>query len=119
MESGAVLAIPGRLGCFVNWQNAKLIPASEPRKLFTSVRSRSKHGANGFAPNPQGPWRKARVASRAAAPDAYCTLDRTIGTDATLSRGPFKAGEREQALDDEATRLIGAHFCGHCGDRRC
>jgi len=48
MESGAVLAIPGRLGCFVNRQNAKLIPASEPRKLCAPVRSRSKQGSNGI-----------------------------------------------------------------------
>jgi len=49
MESGNdVLAIPGRSGCFVNWQNAKLIPASDPRKLFGLVRSRSKQGSNGL-----------------------------------------------------------------------
>ncbi len=49
MESGTdVLAIPGRLGCLMNWQDAKLIPASEPRKLLASVRLRSKHGSNGI-----------------------------------------------------------------------
>jgi hypothetical protein len=49
MESGnPVLAIAGRLGCLVNWQDAKLSPASEPRKPLASVRSRSKHGSNGI-----------------------------------------------------------------------
>ena len=43
-----VLAIPGRLGCLMNWQDTKLIPASEPRKILASVRLRSKHGSNGI-----------------------------------------------------------------------
>src|SRR5262245_12557170 len=67
---------------------------------------------NGVASNLQGSGRKARVAGRTAAPQAYGTLDRTIGVDATLSRGPLKAGKREQVLDNEATRLLSTHFCG-------
>src|SRR5258708_25714437 len=50
MESGNdVRAIPARPACLVNWQDATLSPASEPRKLFSSVRSRSKQISNGRA----------------------------------------------------------------------
>src|SRR6266536_608955 len=109
MESGTdVLAIPGRLGCLVNWQDAKLIPASEPRKLLASVRLRSKHGSNGIpcitaktdSPEPAGFRAEASRSASARCPQANCTLDRTIGMDAALSGRPFKAGEREQVLDD-------------------
>ena len=47
-RGGDVLPIPGRSGLFVNWQKAKRMAASEPRKLFVPVRSRSKQGSNGI-----------------------------------------------------------------------
>ena len=44
MDNGDdLLAISPSLGRLVNWQNANFIAASEPRKVFTSMRSRSKH----------------------------------------------------------------------------
>src|SRR6266571_6870072 len=59
MESGNELrAIPARPAGLVNWQDARgLMAASEPRKLFASVRSRSKHTSNGI------PLIKAQIAS--------------------------------------------------------
>jgi hypothetical protein len=49
MESGSdVLVVPARVDCLVKWQDASgLIAATEPRKLFAPVRSRSKHTSNG------------------------------------------------------------------------
>src|SRR5262249_44702428 len=49
IESGnEVLAAPARVDSLVKWQDARgLIAATEPRKLFTPVRSRSKQTSNG------------------------------------------------------------------------
>jgi len=49
MESGNdVPAIPARLTGLVNWQDAILFAASDPRKLLVSVRSSSKHTSYGI-----------------------------------------------------------------------
>ena len=52
-------------------------------------------GANGIAPDAYGAGRQGRMLRGTAAPQTDLTFDGTIGINASLSRCPFQASERE------------------------
>src|SRR5262249_43320268 len=128
IESGSeVLVEPARVDCLVKWQEASgVIAATEPRKLFAPVRSRSKHTSNG-SPLISAHMASPLTRSVPAGCVAYCgnplppkritPPTEPSAVDTALSGRPFKASKREEVSDNKAARFIGAHVSRDCRRR--
>ena len=122
-----MLVEPARVDCLVKWQEASgFIAATEPRKLFAPVRSRSKHTSNG-SPLISAQMASPLTRSVPAGCVAYCgnplppkritPPTEPSAVDTALSGRPFKASKREEVSDNKAARFIGAHVSRDCRRR--